>query len=184
MHTRTRAILLVTIVTLVGLSGVALADITAGGSGGVPTEPAELEALKESIGAISRERADAQRLEALHATVATYRELAAAQDAGFEPCGACTVHGQYFVNADDIHAGSVDVTEPQLLRYEPLASGEMRLIGVKYVVSVPRWHEAGNDGPPVLFGREFARNDELLGEPTYLLFVAAETFDAVDGFGH
>ena len=53
--------------------------------------------------------------------------------------------------------GSVQVDQPELLLYQPLENGRLKLVAVEYIIPytfVPR------DAPaPVLFGQTFSQND-------------------------
>jgi hypothetical protein len=60
----------------------------------------------------------------------------------------------YFLN------GEANPLEPEVLLYEPGPSGEMRLVGVEYIVPFFAWDPDVND-PPQLFGRDMNRNDML-----------------------
>lgn len=53
---------------------------------------------------------------------------------------------------------SLRVDEPEVLLYEPEATGRMRLVGVEYMVPLTAWK---SPEPPRLFGRDFAVNEEL-----------------------
>jgi hypothetical protein len=56
------------------------------------------------------------------------------------------------VNGGGTHT---DFTEPAILLYEPQADGSLELVGVENLVFQKAWHGAGNDGPPVLLGRNW-----------------------------
>jgi hypothetical protein len=53
------------------------------------------------------------------------------------------------VNGGGTHT---DFTEPAILLYEPQADGSLVLVGLENLVFQKAWHDAGNDGPPVLLG--------------------------------
>lgn len=57
---------------------------------------------------------------------------------------------------DPTRIGTLDVTEPQLLIYEPEKNGQMKLVGVEYIFP-------GNptDTPPRLFDQDFVYNTEF-----------------------
>jgi hypothetical protein len=48
-------------------------------------------------------------------------------------------------------------TTPELLVYQPLKNGKLRLVAVEYVVLKSVWEQAGNVGRPHLFGQPFER---------------------------
>ncbi|MDB4881552.1 MAG: hypothetical protein JWL95_318 [Gemmatimonadetes bacterium] len=53
--------------------------------------------------------------------------------------------------------GTVSVTEPELLLYEPQKNGHLRLVAVEYII--PYTELSRDAAPPVLFGQEFTQND-------------------------
>ncbi|MHB1225186.1 MAG: hypothetical protein ACYC2G_14255 [Gemmatimonadaceae bacterium] len=53
--------------------------------------------------------------------------------------------------------GTVRVDEPELLLYERERNGRLRLLAVEYII--PYTELSRESEPPVLFGREFTRND-------------------------
>jgi hypothetical protein len=57
---------------------------------------------------------------------------------------------------DDLHADpAIDPLQPELLIYEPLKNGGMRLVAVEYEVFQADWANAGHTQPPSLFGKTF-----------------------------
>lgn len=116
------------------------------------------------------QQADARRAEAnltaaqnrdiaaLRAATAAYHRFEVATEAGYDtqfPAGCFTsdegAMGFHYLNG--LNVGSLDVTRPQLLMYEPQADGSRRLIGVEFIKP-----GQASDVPPVLFGRTFKYN--------------------------
>lgn len=62
--------------------------------------------------------------------------------------------GIHYVNFALIGDGAVDPIHPEVLLYEPLPDGSMRLVGVEFLTFSEIW-EAFNDLPPVLKGQLF-----------------------------
>lgn len=62
--------------------------------------------------------------------------------------------GLHFVNGDLVNAGVIDATRPQIVIYEPMPDGRLRLIGADYLVLADAWN-AKNSGPPQLMGQLF-----------------------------
>ena len=168
---------------LLALSAVAHPEFTAGGSsGGAEGDPSVSAAL-------AHERAEARRLEALHATAVRYHDGAAAHEVGYARCADCLDDTAWPGGVRFVEGGSADVVgvaleEPRFLVYEPRSGGALRLIGVEYVVPVDAWYEAGNGARPTLFGRSFARTEAVLEEPTYVLFVSVARLEPVGGFAY
>jgi hypothetical protein len=62
--------------------------------------------------------------------------------------------GYHYVNVgllDDV----VEVEHPEAVMYEPGPNGQLRLVGLEYVIPAGAWT---SEDPPVLFGREFTLN--------------------------
>jgi hypothetical protein len=85
--------------------------------------------------------------------------------AGYGPLFGCVsgsdhgAMGIHYINTSLLN-GTVDVTKPQALIYEPQKNGEMKLVGVEYIVDQATWLQ-NNSGPPVLDGQVFL----LVGYP-------------------
>ena len=63
--------------------------------------------------------------------------------------------GYHYVNLGLLLDGVVEVERPEALMYEPGPNGQMRLVGLEYVIRGEDWT---SPDPPVLFGREFVLN--------------------------
>lgn len=71
--------------------------------------------------------------------------------------------GRHMLNPGLYGDTTVVVTEPEVLIYEPMRNGKLRLVGVEYIIN---WDNHGPDEPaPTLFGREFLPN------PTFNLWM-------------
>jgi hypothetical protein len=62
--------------------------------------------------------------------------------------------GLHFVNGPLVNDGELDVTRPEIVLYEPLPNGRLRLIGADYLVLADGWN-ATHAGPPELMGQLF-----------------------------
>ncbi|HEX2168023.1 MAG TPA: hypothetical protein VHG09_12390 [Longimicrobiales bacterium] len=108
-------------------------------------------------------------LEELSSAVEPLRDLAAAQNVGYEVLvthptngNECLRHpdlgamGYHYLNPDLVDE-SVAVTTPEVLIYERNAAGSYEFVAVEYIV--PFAIRARDAQPPELFGREFKQND-------------------------
>jgi hypothetical protein len=68
----------------------------------------------------------------------------------------------HLLKQDRIHDGMLNVNEPEALIYEPLAHGEMRLVGVEYLVIASEWAAAHPEGGPATLEGHLTN---LVGEP-------------------
>jgi len=62
--------------------------------------------------------------------------------------------GLHFVNGPLVGDGELDVTRPEILLYEPLPNGRLRLTGADYLVLADAWN-AKHAGPPQIMGQLF-----------------------------
>ena len=62
--------------------------------------------------------------------------------------------GLHYVNAALVNGGVLDATRPQIVIYEPMPGGGLKLIGADYLVIADAWH-AKHAGPPELMGQFF-----------------------------
>lgn len=98
-------------------------------------------------------------LAALRQATARFHQFAVAEDAEWNteitglgcfsgPDGGMGFHYANLGLLDDV----INPAEPEALLYEPQKNGEMRLVGVEYIVPKPAWTGAN---PPQLYGQEF-----------------------------
>ena len=62
--------------------------------------------------------------------------------------------GLHYVNGALVNSGVIDATRPQIVIYEPTASGDLQLIGADYLVLADTWSKT-HSGPPQLMGQLF-----------------------------
>jgi len=62
--------------------------------------------------------------------------------------------GIHYVNGDLVNKGELDATRPQIVIYEPMPGGGLRLIGADYLVIADAWN-AKHSSPPELMGQFF-----------------------------
>lgn len=124
-----------------------------------PTEPA--------LNAAEISTADAevqQGLATLRRATARYHRVKAALEDGFIAAGlGCVVPNERgALGIPYIHPGrldaNIDLSEPEVLFYEPQKNGKLRLVGAEPVVPIAAW-DAEHDEPPTIFGLEFHRNE-------------------------
>lgn len=93
-----------------------------------------------------------------------FRTFSESQTAGYTtqyPAGCAQsengAQGFHYLNKDLVDA-NVELLRPELVMYEPQPNGELRLIGVDYVVPFTAWT---SPNAPVLLGMPFMRNEPL-----------------------
>ena len=89
-----------------------------------------------------------------------FRDPAVALAEGYVPHFGCVsgshegAMGVHFVNFPMVMDGEFDPARPELLVYEPLPNGRLRLVAADYLVLTETWH-ANNAAPPELMGQLF-----------------------------
>jgi hypothetical protein len=89
-----------------------------------------------------------------------FKDVAAAEAEGYALQFGCVsgpdagAMGLHYVNPALVGDGELDATRPEIVIYEPLPNGRVRLIGADYVVLADAWH-AKHAGPPELMGQLF-----------------------------
>lgn len=133
------------------LAGIALLGACTDAS----TDPAQPE-LEGIVGLTSSDQRD---LASLRAATARFHRIEAARMAGYDTqfpagCFASDAGAMGFHYLNESEVGTLDVTRPQLVMYEPQQNGTMKLVGVEFI-----YPGAPTDTPPVLFGQSFGYND-------------------------
>lgn len=131
------------------------------GCGGIPTGTDSATAGQV---AFARGKADeAKALADLRQATAKFHSFADAQAAGWSTqitgCVADPTAGAMGFHYGNVSLidGTVRPDAPQLLLYEPQKNGNMRLVGVEYII--PYTFISRDSPAPVLFGQEFSQVD-------------------------
>ena len=104
----------------------------------------------------------------LRRATAPFHNFAMAEDAEYDILVAhpitgatCLDHptdggmGRHYLNLGLVDA-EVSVTEPEVLIYEPMANGKLRLVAVEYII--PYTIRGPEETPPTLLGQQFMHN--------------------------
>jgi hypothetical protein len=89
-----------------------------------------------------------------------FRDVGVAQAEGYALQFGCVsgpdagAMGMHFVNGPLVGDGELDATRPEIVIYEPLPDGRLRLIGADYLVLADQWN-GKQAGPPELMGQLF-----------------------------
>jgi hypothetical protein len=100
--------------------------------------------------------------------VAPFRDLEAAEEAGYGKFLDCFQHGeelgmgQHYVNGELVGDDVLDPLQPEALVYEPREDGSQILVAMEYLVFEDQWQESE---PPTLFGQEFALKTNIPDTP-------------------
>jgi len=58
--------------------------------------------------------------------------------------------GLHYVNGDLVNSGILDPTRPQIVIYEPMPDGSLKLIGADYLVIAQAWHATHPETPQMM----------------------------------
>lgn len=131
-----------------------------GGCGDPPTANKTADGLE-----LRGSAAEQQGLAALRAATARFHRFAVADEEGYDFLflNTCMVDesgadrggmGYHFVNTALLD-GEVSIATPEAVLYEPGPNGQLRLVGLEYVIPKAAWTRPT---PPVLLGRELTLN--------------------------
>jgi hypothetical protein len=90
-----------------------------------------------------------------------FKNVAVAENEGYGLQFGCVsgsdagAMGMHFVNFPLVFDGELDATKPEIILYEPLPNGKLRLTGADYVVLADAWNSKHPEGPPQLNGQLF-----------------------------
>jgi hypothetical protein len=105
-----------------------------------------------------------------------FRDVNEAMRAGYQPMFGCVSGGEYgamglhYVNLPLVFdEGVLDPARPEIVIYEPLPSGRLRLVGADYLVPAGDWHSKNGDAPPELLGQllHLFESPNRFGLPTF-----------------
>ncbi|MFW6088335.1 MAG: hypothetical protein ACODAB_01200 [Gemmatimonadota bacterium] len=124
-------------------------------------EAAEIPAGQEMSARTPEKAAVRRGLATLRRATAAYHRVEAAIADGFVQILPCQEHptegglGIPYARLDRFDT-TIDLSEPEILFYEPRANGKLRLVAAEPVVPTDLW----GDDPPELFGMEFHENED------------------------
>lgn len=86
---------------------------------------------------------------------AHYHQVERAVADGYAPVSHCVPGmGVHYLNMGYLSDGVVDPSRPELLVYEPMKNGRLKLVAVEFMVIAGPW-DAAHDGPPMLGSQAF-----------------------------
>jgi hypothetical protein len=89
-----------------------------------------------------------------------YKDASAAEKAGYALAFGCVsgpdsgAMGLHYVNMPLVMDGQIDATHPEIILYEPVESGGVRLAGADYLVLADAWDKTHSSAPE-LMGQKF-----------------------------
>jgi hypothetical protein len=107
-------------------------------------------------------KAPAPLVKAVRDATAQFLDVRVAENSGYHLLFGCVsgpdagAMGMHFVNADLIGDDVIDVTRPEIVIYEPIGNGRVRLIGADFLVLKDVWDQSHpGQGAPQLMGQIF-----------------------------
>ena len=89
-----------------------------------------------------------------------YKEVSAAEKAGYALAFGCVsgpdsgAMGLHYVNMPLVMDGQIDAARPEIILYEPVENGGVRLVGADYLVLADAWDKTHSSAPE-LMGQKF-----------------------------
>ena len=89
-----------------------------------------------------------------------YTDVSAAEKAGYALAFGCVsgpdsgAMGLHYVNMPLVMDGQIDATHPEIILYEPVENGGVRLVGADYLVLADAWDKTHSSAPE-LMGQKF-----------------------------
>ncbi|HET9801965.1 MAG TPA: hypothetical protein VFP96_01890, partial [Candidatus Acidoferrum sp.] len=106
--------------------------------------------------------AQSELLKIIRDSTERFKDPAAAEKEGYSLLFGCVsgpdsgAMGLHYVNLDLVGAGIIDPTRPQIVIYEPMPDGKLKLIGADFLVIASQWDKAHpGQGAPQLMGQLF-----------------------------
>ena len=131
----------------------------------IVTVPGTLSAQGEHSHATAQAQsksAEGELLRAVRESTEKYKNVAAAEADGYSLLFGCVTGpdsgamGLHYVNLNLVGSGVVDAAHPQIVIYEPLPNGQLRLIGADFLIIAADWDKAHpGQGAPQLMGQLF-----------------------------
>lgn len=143
-------------------SGSAALAVLLAACGDAPSQPLAPEQTVAAVPAtgLPTTAQAGQDLARLRKATAHYHDVARALGDGFlaPPPEACVAAapggmGYHYVNPARMDL-EIDADLPEVLLYEPMENGKLRLVGAEFLVHGDAW-DAANDDPPTFAGQEF-----------------------------
>ena len=103
-----------------------------------------------------------------------FHDVAVAEAEGYKLMFGCVsgsdtgAMGLHYVNLPLVLDGELDATRPEIVLYEPLANGHLRLVGADYLVFAADWDKK-QVGPPQVMGQllHLFESPNRFGLPTF-----------------
>jgi protein-S-isoprenylcysteine O-methyltransferase Ste14 len=125
--------------------------------------PTHLFAQNHTHGSASDRRNHNALVEAVREATVRFKDVTAAEIEEYHLLFGCVSGGEtgamglHYVNLDLVTDGELDPSRPEIILYEPLPNGRLRLTGADFLVFADGWDMANPGNPPQLMGQLFHR---------------------------
>lgn len=105
---------------------------------------------------IGGRQASSPLVRAVREATGRYQDVAAAEADGYTLMFGCVsgpewgAMGLHYVNLPLVLDGELDPARPEIVIYEPLPSGKLRLVGADFLVFADAWHQKFQDTPKLM----------------------------------
>jgi hypothetical protein len=145
----------------VGYSAMALVLMSAGAARGVAQDGHSHGPATQQYGTTQDQQGNAGALiKTVRESTERFKDVSVALAEGYALQFGCVTGDDYgamglhYVNGTLVNSGVIDATRPQIVIYEPVPGGGLRLIGADYLVLADTWN-ATHSGTPELMGQLF-----------------------------
>jgi hypothetical protein len=133
--------------------------VTAAGPGIVMAQPAHSHTPAAQLNEMGRTQMNAL-VKIVRDSTERFKDVSVAMAEGYALQFGCVsgsdsgAMGLHYVNANLVGGGVLDPTRPQIVIYEPMPDGSLKLIGADYLVIAEQWNQS-HSGPPEMMGQFF-----------------------------
>ena len=139
-----------------------------------PSFPQARATHAQTLTALHHETQTGALVEVVRRATERFHDVTVAEAEGYALKFGCVSGGEYgamglhYVNFPLVLDGVLDPTRPEIVIYEPLPNGRLRLIGADYLVLASDWHSK-NTAPPELMGQllHLFESPNRFGLPTF-----------------
>jgi hypothetical protein len=136
--------------------------VTAAGPSAVMAQPAHSHTAASQQSEASKERQTQMNalVKIVRESTERFKNVSVAMAEGYALQFGCVsgsdagAMGLHYVNANLVGGGVLDPTRPQIVIYEPMPDGSLKLIGADYLVIADQWNQS-HPGPPEMMGQFF-----------------------------
>jgi len=134
----------------------ALAGAFALALGGLPIEAQHANPQAHHQAALKGKAPSSDFVRTVRAATERFKDVAVAENEGYSLMFGCVsgpdsgAMGLHYVNLALVGDGQLDPSRPEIVIYEPLPNGQVRLVGADFLVFAADWHATHAETPKVM----------------------------------